>query len=246
MKAVLLAAGNGTRLRPLTDEAPKCLLPIQGTPLLDIWLDSCRRSGVSEILLNTHAHHEAVREFVFRRQNGVKIRLFNEPELFGSAGTLAANRWWLASEPVFYVLYADVLTNLDLGAMLEFHYVRRPTVTIGVYRVPDPSRCGIVNLDGNGMVTRFVEKPVQPMGNLAFTGVLLATPGLLDAIPDGRPVDLGHDVLPHLCGQMAAYETADYILDIGTLENYRSAQATWPGLQGRLRCSPPSSSILTE
>lgn len=230
MKAVLLAAGNGLRLRPLTDNLPKCLLPIQGTPLLDIWLESCRRSGISEILLNTHAHAAAIQEFLSHRQNGIRIRLFNEPELLGSAGTLAANRCWLASEPVFYVLYADVLTNLDLRAILQFHLLRRPQVTIGVSRVPDPGRCGIVNLDENGMVTRFVEKPAQPIGNLAFTGVLLATPRLLDAIPDGRPIDLGHDVLPHFCGQMAAYETTDYLLDIGTLENYQSAQATWPGL----------------
>ena len=129
------------------------------------------------------------------------------------------------------MLYADVLTNIDLSAMLRFHQARPSAATIGVYRVPDPTRCGIVTVGENQLVTHFVEKPSHPASNLAFTGVLVATPELLEAIPDQTPADLGHDVLPRLAGRMSAYEIGDFLLDIGTRQNYERVQATWPGLE---------------
>ena len=92
MKAFLLAAGNGTRLRPLTDSVPKCLLPICGVPLLEIWLNNCKAAGISEVLVNTHARMEEIRRFVAEQQSGVRVRIAEEPELLGSAGTLAENR----------------------------------------------------------------------------------------------------------------------------------------------------------
>ena len=231
MKAFLLAAGHGTRLRPLTDSTPKCLLPIGGTPLLGIWLELCRCSGIGEVLLNLHAHPGAVRDYLSRQPCGVEVTVFEEPELLGSAGTVAANREWVRSEECFWILYADVLTNVDLTAMLRFHRAHPSAATIGVYRVPDPSRCGIVTVDQNQRVTHFVEKPAHPASNLAFSGVLLGTPELLEAIPDQTPADLGHDVLPRLAGRMSAYEIGEFLLDIGTRQNYERAQATWPGLE---------------
>jgi len=230
MKAFLLAAGNGTRLRPLTNAKPKCLLPIRGRPLLAIWLELCRRSGITDVLLNVHAHAKLVREFVSQAQSRTRITVFEEPDLLGSSGTIGANRKWVSNEPYFWVLYADVLTNAALMPMLEFHQARNPAVTIGVYRVPDPKRCGIVTIDGEHRVTDFVEKPLNPSGNLAFSGVLIGTQAMLKAIPDGVPADLGHDVLPRLTGQMSAYEIPEFLMDIGTLENYKQAQATWPDL----------------
>ena len=235
MKAFLLAAGHGTRLRPLTDSTPKCLLPIGGTPLLGIWLDLCSRSGISQVSLNISAHaglvREYVREYTAQHPKGVEVRLFEEPKLLGSAGTLAANRHWVRSEACFWVLYADVLTNTDLPAMLRFHRAHPSAATVGVYFVPDPSRCGIVSVDSNSRVTQFIEKPSQPASNLAFSGVLIATSELLERIPDKSPSDLGHDVLPQLAGRMSAYEIEDFLLDIGTPQNYERAQATWPGLE---------------
>lgn len=230
MKAFLLAAGNGTRLRPLTDRVPKCLLPIQGVPMLEIWLALCRRAGITEVLLNMHAHAPAVHAYLAQHRNGPQVKVFDEPELLGSGGTLAANRDWVAAEECFWVLYADVLTNVDLTAMLDFHRAHKVAATIGVYRVPDPSRCGIVTLDAQARVTGFVEKPANPSSNLAFSGILVATPELLESIPDERPIDLGGGVLERLAGRMAAYEGNGYTLDIGTPANYEHAQATWPGL----------------
>jgi mannose-1-phosphate guanylyltransferase len=236
MKAFLLAAGNGTRLKPLTDTTPKCLLPIRGIPLLSIWLQFCKRSGIHEVLINTHAHRDTVRQYVAGTDHGVRVKIFEEPTLLGSAGTLAANREWVAGEKLFWVLYADVLTNVRLQRLLECHTARQAAATIAVCRVPDPSRCGVVNLDVNGVVQEFIEKPAKPASNLAFTGVLLATPLVLDAIPDRRPADIGFDVLPRLTGRMSACETDDYLQDIGTLENYENAQMSWPGLTVEASC----------
>ena len=115
MKAFLLAAGNGTRLRPLTDSIPKCLLPIQGVPLLEIWLNNCRAAGITDVLVNAHAHAEAIRQFAAEQKTGVRMRIVEEPELLGSAGTLAENREFIAGEESFFILYADVLTNVDLS-----------------------------------------------------------------------------------------------------------------------------------
>ena len=230
MKAFLLAAGHGTRLRPHTDETPKCLLPIRGVPMLEIWLSLCRRYGVHEVLVNTHAHASAVKEFVAQWKNGVRVTVIEEPELYGSAGTLLANRSWVHGEDKFWVFYADVLTDTNLEAMLAFH-AADSAATLGLYSVPDPQRCGIATLDASGTVVDFVEKPVCPPGNLAFAGLLLATQQLLDEIPEKRGADIGFDVLPRLRGHMRGYRINSFVLDIGTLENYDFAQRAWPGLE---------------
>lgn len=229
MKAFLLAAGFGTRLRPFTDSTPKCLLPIQKTPLLGVWLSLCRTYGVREILINTHAHATEVAEFVRKGPNGLRIHVVEERVLLGSAGTLRANREFVQNEEVFWVFYADVLTCMNLDAMLRFH-ARGTAATLGVSSVPDPHRCGIVTLDRDHVVRGFVEKPVMPQSNLAFAGVMLATPQFLDAIPEKPVADIGFDVLPRLVGSMRGYRISEYLLDIGTRENYKVAQKTWPGL----------------
>ena len=230
MKAFLLAGGIGTRLRPLTDVTPKCLLPVRGMPMLQIWFDICHLYGIDEVLINVHAHGEAVRRFIQEHNGNLKVRLFEETTLLGSAGTVLANREWINKERCFWVFYADVLTTANLNQMLAFHESRGQIVTIGVYEVPDPSRCGIVQIADNGVVRDFVEKPRLPNGNLAFSGLMLAAPALLDAIPDKTPVDLGFHVLPQMVGRMAAYRIPGFLMDIGTLETYRVAQMTWPGL----------------
>jgi mannose-1-phosphate guanylyltransferase len=230
VKAFLLAAGNGTRLRPLTETTPKCLLQIAGVPLLGIWFELCRRHGIEEVLVNVHAHAEAIHAYVTHNEKSIRVKLSEERTLLGSAGTVAANREWVSKETLFWILYADVLTNMNLRELLGFHLARPVAATLAVCRVPDPSRCGIVTRSKSGVVEEFIEKPLAPASNLAFSGVLIGTQELIDAIPDRQPVDLGFDVLPRLAGRMSAHETSDYLLDIGTMQNYKQAQATWPGL----------------
>lgn len=230
MKAFLLAAGHGTRLRPYTETVPKCLLPIRGTPMLEIWLGLCRRHGVSDVLVNTHAHASAVKDFIANWKDGIRVTVVEEPELYGSAGTLAANRAWVEQEDKFWVLYADVLTNANLAAMASFHDAG-DAATLGLYSVPDPGRCGIATVDADSRILRFIEKPASPDSNLAFAGLMIATPALLDTIPQKAGADIGFDVLPRLVGRMRGYRISDFVLDIGTLENYESAQSIWPGLE---------------
>lgn len=231
-KAFLLAAGHGTRLRPLTDTTPKCLLPIRGVPMLQIWLEQCRRFGVEEVLVNLHSHADVVREFLNRNNtSGVRVQVSDEPVLLGSAGTIRANSAWVSEERSFWVFYADVLTDALLNEIARRHCELGAAATIGVYHVPDPSRCGIVQVNEAGWITEFVEKPKVPVGDLAFSGVLIGGAEFLRTLPQRTPADIGFDVLPKLVGRMAAYEIKEYLIDIGTAENYRSAQEHWPGLE---------------
>lgn len=232
MKAFLLAAGHGTRLRPYTESTPKCLLPIQGVPVLEVWLELCRQYGISEVLVNTHSHSAAVVDFVGRWKNGIRVTVVEEPELFGSAGTLRANRAWLGPDDKFWVFYADVLTSINLNAMLQFH-CSHTAATLGVYTVSDPERCGIVSFNADHLVTDFAEKPAVPKSRWAFAGIMIATPELLEAIPEKSGADIAFDILPRLIHRMRAYPISEFVLDIGTIQNYDLAQKTWPGFARR-------------
>jgi mannose-1-phosphate guanylyltransferase len=230
MKAFLLAAGHGTRLKPLTDTAPKCLLPIRGVPLLEIWLNLCSLHGIDDVLINVHAHPAMVRKFAEENKSGVKIRLSEEETLLGSAGTLRANRDWLGDAEEFAILYGDVLTNANLSSLVEFHRQKKQIATIALYEVTNPTKCGIVTTDKDGIVRDFVEKPANPTSNCAFTGLMIATPAIFDLIPSETPADIGFHVLPKLVGRMAALPIKDFLVDIGTPEKYEQVQTTWPGL----------------
>ena len=230
MKAFIMAAGNGTRLWPLTYSVPKCLLPIQGIPLLRVWLENCKMAGITEVLVNVHGHAEQVRDFVKRQSNSVRIRIAEERDLLGSAGTLAENRNFVRREAVFFVLYGDVLTNIALKDMLDFHTEKKVLATLGVCWVPDPSQCGVVTFGGNHIVSSFVEKPAQPPSKWVFSGVMVASPTIFDFVPLHRPADIGFDLLPRMAGRMAAFPISAYLRDIGTMESYRAAQSSWPGL----------------
>jgi len=230
VKAFLLAGGLGSRLRPLTDGTPKCLLPVKGVPILKIWFDLFRRHGIDEVLINLHFHGDAVRAFIEKNKGDLNVKLFAESALLGSAGTVLANKDWVERERSYWIFYADVLTTTNLDEMFRIHNERDQIATIGVYEVADPSRCGVVQTDRNGIVHDFVEKPKVPIGNLAFSGLMLGTPRLLEEIPDKYPVDFGFDVLPRIVGRTAAYRIRDFLTDIGTLETYQAAQVEWPGL----------------
>lgn len=229
MKAFLLAAGHGTRLRPLTDSIPKCLVPIRGKPLLDIWLDLCARSGITDVLINLHAHLRPVEEHLQKRVPPVNVRLIYEEQLLGSAGTLGANREWIGSDPAFWILYSDVLTNTNLRRMSEFHFSHKAVATLGLCQVSDPSRCGVAITDEMGVIVGFEEKPHTPRSNWVFSGLIMARPAIFELIPSRLPADIALHLLPSLVGRMRAYPISDYLLDIGTMPNYEKAQTTWPG-----------------
>jgi len=230
MKAFLLAAGVGKRLRPLTDDRPKCMVPIAGKPLLHYWFYLCKRYGIDQLLINLYHYPDIVEAYLSELDQGnLRVEVSREDHLLGSGGTIAANADFVAGEEDFYIFYADNLTNINLESLLEFHRSHDGMVTMGLFRTPTPEQCGIVELNSEGLVTSFQEKPAQPRSNLANAGVLVASPELISHIPEETCVDLGHHVLPGLVGRMYGYVIDQYLQDIGTMESYLSALREWRG-----------------
>ena len=209
MKAFLLAAGEGRRLRPLTDTVPKCLVPIGGTPLLAIWLTALERGGVTDVLVNLHYAHDRVRAFLDGWRSSLRVHTAYEPTLLGSAGTVLANRDFVRGEDTFLIAYADNLTSLDLGRMTAFHDSTTTALTLGVSPTDRPSQKGTVVLDERGRVVLFEEKAPQPRSNLANAGVYLARQRTFDYFPAAMPaagvLDFGFDVLPRMAPDLTAY-----------------------------------------
>lgn len=230
MRAVLLAAGRGTRLRPLTDSTPKCLLKVGGRSLLDLWLDALAAVGVDEVLVNVHHLAERVQRHVALRNGAAPdVRTVHEPQLLGSAGTLLANRQFLEEEEMFLAVNADNLTDFDLCALVDAHRGGDAIATITVFRAPRPSECGVVEVR-EGLVTGFEEKPQAPRSNLANAGIYAFHPRVLGLIENPPPRDIGYDLLPRLVGQAQAVSIGDtYFADIGTPEALERARHEWQG-----------------
>jgi mannose-1-phosphate guanylyltransferase len=227
MKAFLLAAGVGSRLRPITDTVPKCMLVIDGRPLLDIWLDAFDRAGVDEVLVNLHHLPDVVRSHLDRRAGPPVVRTSFEPELLGSAGTLAANRAWVGGEEMFLACYADNLTDFDLRSLVQAHQEHGPVATLTVFHSERPSAGGVVELERSGTVIGFVEKPRNPASDLVNAGMYAFHPDVLDEIGAAPPRDIGYDLLPRLVGQARAIPVEGYLRDVGTIEAYQQAQQEW-------------------
>lgn len=229
MKAFLLAAGLGTRLRPLTERTPKCLLPIGGRPILDIWLDTLAGAGVEEVLVNLHHLAEQVERCVAARAGGPRVRLSHEPTLLGSAGTLAANRAFVEGEPFFLACYADNLTSFDLSEIVVRHRQRPGIATLVLCPTEKPREVGIAELDADEVLVSFEEKPARPRSGLANAGIYAFSPEAIDLIDQPPPADIAYNLLPHLVGRARGLVTDAYVRDIGTLESYRAAQREWSG-----------------
>ena len=228
MKAFLLAAGVGSRLRPITDTTPKCMLAIGGQPLLDIWLDAFDRAGVDEVLVNLHHLPDVVRNHLEARAGSLQppaVRTVFEPELLGSAGTLAANRAWVGGEEMFLACYADNLTDFDLRSLVQTHREHGAIATLTVFHSERPSAGGVVELDAAGTVVGFTEKPSHPVSDLVNAGMYAFHPRVLDEIGGPPPRDIGYDLLPRLVGRAKAMPVEGYFRDVGTVDAYRAGPA---------------------
>jgi mannose-1-phosphate guanylyltransferase len=228
MKAFLLAAGVGSRLRPITDTIPKCMVVIDDRPLLDIWLDAFGRAGIDEVLVNLHHMPDVVRHHIAARTGPPTVRTFFEPELLGSAGTLTANRQWVDGEEFFLACYADNLTDFDLRSLIDAHRANGSIATLAVFHSERPSAGGVVELDNAGRVIGFVEKPSEPPSDLTNAGIYAFNPSVLDEIDGIPPSDIGYDLLPRLVGRAQAVLVEGYFRDIGTADAYLRATEEWP------------------
>ena len=236
MKALILAAGKGTRLHQLTNACPKPMVPIGGQPLLEQLVGWLRDHNIRQIAMNLHYYPEVITSYFGDGQRlNVAITYSYEEHLLGTAG--AAKRLQAFLDEPFIVVYGDLYTNLDLTRLIEFHTQQQAAVgtavlaTLALYHVPNPSECGLVELTATGRITRFVEKPppAQVFTDLANAGVMLCEPHLLDFIPPDTVYDFGRDLFPvlltageHLYGQVLADH--EFLIDIGTPAGYQRAQ----------------------
>ena len=234
MKAFLLAAGLGTRLRPLTLSVPKCLVPINGKPLLQWWIELFSRHGIHEVMINTFYLREQVAEFIDKNNSGssgVTLYEAHEKTLSGSGGIVRNNRQFVAGEDSFIIAYADNLTDINLSEFQSFHrdicVPNGGVLSIALFRTNRPRECGIAEIDSSYRITAFTEKPDNPSSNLANAGIYIARKDIFDYLPERELLDFGKDVLPRLVNKMYGWENKSYLIDIGTPENYAKAQAEW-------------------
>ncbi len=230
MKAYLLAAGLGTRLRPITDTIPKCMVPICGKPLLQWWMELFDKHGITDVLINTHYLSDSVRAFIDENNKSFPVKLYEsyEVELVGSGGTVRNNIDFVDHEDDFLIVYADNLTNTNLSDFISSHNSHKDAVlTMALFHTNRPKECGIVALDESNRITEFEEKPVEPKSDLANAGIYVCSKDVFNYIPDKGFCDFGKDILPELVGNMYGWQVDDYLLDIGTMDNYKIAQKDW-------------------
>ena len=227
MRALLLAAGLGTRLRPLTERIPKCLVAVRGKPLLAYWLDLLLANGIEHVLVNTHHLPEAVRRFGADSPWRERITFVHEERLLGTGGTVLRNRDFFHGR-AFLVAHADNLTRFDVQSFIRRHQ-RRPAgilITMMTFRTDSPQNCGIVETDERGVVTAFHEKIANPPGDRANAAVYIFEPEVVDFLAGlGQEViDLSTEVIPAFIGRIGTFHNSDYHRDIGTAESLRRAE----------------------
>lgn len=227
VKALLLAGGLGTRLRPLTETTPKCLIDIGNQPLLAYWIDALRAAGVIEAAINNHHLPDQVRAYLnqVNADGSVTLHESYEPELLGSAGTIHANRGLADDADCIIVIYADNLSDMNLAALVSYHHNHGLPMTMALFRAPNPKQAGIATLDATSTVVAFTEKPENPASDLANAGVYALTPEAYREIADMNAFDVGFDVLPKFVGRMKGWPWEGYHLDIGTHEALERARA---------------------
>ena len=218
MNAVIMAGGRGTRLAPLTDHAPKPMMPIIDKPILQYIIELLKKHGIYDIsvTLGYMANH-IVQAFGDGRDLGVKLRYYIEKEPLGTAGGVKAAAADVKGD--FLVISGDAFTDYDLTSLIRFHKSHGKTVTIAATEVEDPSAFGVMLLNSVGKVRSFIEKPKVPLSHIASTGIYVMKSDILKKIPDGAS-DFARDIFPKIPGQIYAKVMKGYWSDIGTLLSY--------------------------
>jgi mannose-1-phosphate guanylyltransferase len=228
MKAMLLAAGEGARLRPLTDKIPKPMLALGGRPILESNVKLLAAHGVRDIAINLHHQPQAITDhFGDGSAYGVRIRYSYEPELLGTAGAVKAMEHFF--DDTFYVLYGDNLTDCDLGRLLALHRLNESRLTMALFHRENATASGIAQCAEDGRILKFVEKPREgdvfsPWVN---AGALALEPAVLARIPREGPSDFGRDVVPALLAaqeRVYGYKMTENLVWIDSPEDYRRAQ----------------------
>ena len=241
MFALVLVGGFGTRLRPLTEHTPKQMLPICGVPMIEWVASHLADHGIQEIGLALGYRPDAFRAAYPDGQiAGIPYKVAVEPEARGTAGAVRFAALEMQLKEPFLVLNGDVLTDLDIGALIEFHRKSHAEATIALQAVADPSRFGVVTTKDNGQVREFIEKPPAEASpsNTINAGTYVLNPSVIDRIPDTRPVSIERETFPEmaLAGTLYAMKSDTYWLDTGTPEQF--LEANLDVLHGRRHNKP--------
>lgn len=224
-KALLLAGGMGSRLRPLTDSIPKCLVPIAGRPLLSYWFDTLFQAGLKRALVNTHHLADQVKDFCDRSEWCDRIDLVHEDNLLGTCGTLRQNRAYFEQRP-FWFIHADNLSRFDPVRMWERH-LTHPSGCLGTmmtFETDNPKQCGIVSVDADGVIKSYHEKVDNPPGVLANGAVFILESSIFNVLDSfSEATDFCGEIVPTLVNRLVGFHNNQFHRDIGTPESYELA-----------------------
>ena len=242
LKAMVLAAGAGTRLRPLTYETPKPMVPIVNRPVVHHVLDNLVRHGIRDVVMNLYAQPEQLRGYCGNGAHwSLNIRYSHEPQLMGTAGAIKRVEPLLRDGP-FIVMSGDGLSDVDITALYAYHRQKRSLATMAVKAIDSRFDYGVTLADGGGKITGFMEKPSwgDVFSNKVNTGIYLFEPEIFKHIPANRPCDFGKELWPRLLKlrkPIFAWEWKGYWCDVGNLPEYRRAQVD--SLDGRVGINIP-------
>ena len=228
INALLLAAGHGTRLQPLTNYWPKCLMPIKGYPLISYWLETLSLIDTHKIVINLHHHQDEVIRFFNENVSADKFELYHESKLEGTLGTFISNINHFKNSHTL-LIHADNLCRCNFKDFANYHLIDRPSetlLTMLTFNTDDPSSCGIIKKDNKGIVTEFFEKVENPPGTEANGAVYFLSPEFIDILDkDFRwATDFSTEVIPYFLGKIATWVNKDYHRDIGNINSLKRAQ----------------------
>lgn len=225
MKALLLAGGLGTRLRPLTNHLPKPMVPIMGRPLLESTILNLKRHGICEVVISTCYKSNYIKNYFGNGENlGIKINYIEEDIPLGTGGAIKnAERFF---DDTFVVLNSDIVSDLNIKELVNYHKAKKALATIAMTEVKDPSQYGVIEFDDDGYIKAFKEKPkpYETTSKWINAGIYVFEPKLLDEIPKDSVVSIERETYPKILSKgyyMAAYKYDGYWIDIGTIEKYK-------------------------
>jgi mannose-1-phosphate guanylyltransferase len=244
LKAMIMAAGVGSRLMPLTSEVPKPMVPMANRPLMENIVQLLAEHNITEVIANLHYHADSIANYFGEcPRPGMSMVYSREEELMGTAGGVKRCQWFL--DDTFVVMSGDALTDVDLTGLVQEHKRKGALATIAVKEVDEVEQFGVVVSDTGGRITSFQEKPrrEEALSNQVNTGIYIFEPEIFEYIPAGQFYDFGKQVFPHLVKIKAPFYAAvinDYWCDVGSIDTYRQAHVDI--LQGKVRV--PAAGIL--
>ena len=226
MNAILLAAGYGTRLLPITKNIPKCLVKINNDNLLNIWIKKLVSVGVNNILINTHYLSDQVESFLQKNSHVQKLKVYKEKELLGTAGTLNENINFFKKNDGL-LIHADNYCVENLNSLINAHN-KRPEgclMTMLTFECRNPMSCGIVEINDKGIVVNFYEKSSMDKGKTANGAVYILSPEFIEIVKEkhSQAKDFSSEIIKNFLGKIYTYKTKKYFADIGTVEEYKEA-----------------------